>query len=420
MEQLEREMLQAKTLEVGEYHSLSDVSAKLVEPSPEAFARSPESGATRADLDEAAAVLTEVPASLPVFSKIKKVFEERRRQYHTAQKIDWAFAELLAFGTLLREGHSVRMSGQDVERGTFSQRHAVIMREDTEERHIPLAGLVREGESFKIFNSLLSEFAVLGFEMGYSMERPQGLTVWEAQFGDFGNGAQIIIDNFLSCSRSKWGRHAGLVALLPHGYEGQGAEHSSARLERWLQLCAGLNMQVVYPSTPSSYFHALRRQVRWPWRVPLIVMTPKSLLRNPACVSPREAFLSGAFQEVIDDATVDPSRVRRVILASGKIVYDLEEERGKRGLETVAIVRLEQFYPFPESALAKVLARYPSARLIHAQEEPANMGSQMFLRPRLGSDWRFVSRAESDAPATGVHHIHKQEQAELMRAAFED
>jgi 2-oxoglutarate dehydrogenase E1 component len=245
------------------------------------------------------------------------------------------------------------------------------------------------------------------------------LTVWEAQFGDFANGAQIIIDNFLCCMRSKWERMSGIVLLLPHGYEGQGAEHSSARLERFLQLCAGLNMQVVYPSTPANHFHALRRQIRWPWRVPLVVMTPKSLLRHAACVSAEAEFLHGSFREVIDDAVADPAKVRRVVVCSGKLFYELDDYRRLQNRDDVAIVRLEQLYPFPQAQLDAVLSRYGEAWRVFVQEEPGNMGACAWLQRRMTGDWLWVSRPDSDATATGIHDIHKKEQMALVQQAFD-
>jgi 2-oxoglutarate dehydrogenase E1 component len=337
--------------------------------------------------------------------------------------VDWSSAEALAFGTLLLEKTPVRLSGQDSRRGTFSQRHAVVVDAQTGEPYFPLKNLTPDQAELCVYDSLLSEAAVLGFDYGYSLDEPHMLIIWEAQFGDFANGAQVIIDQFIASAESKWGRASGVVMLLPHGYEGQGPEHSSARLERFLALCAEENIQVVVPSTPAQYFHLLRRQVRRNFRKPLIVMTPKSLLRHKLAVSPLDQFLNGRFQEVLDDPT-DPDRVRRVLVCSGKVYYDLVAKREEFGkAREVAIVRLEQLYPWHTEAIKAVLSRYRSAReWVWVQEESQNMGAWTFVSPRLqdlmGFPFQYVGRDASASPATGSHHVHEREQALLVDGAF--
>ena len=355
--------------------------------------------------------------SLPI-KKVQNLFAERQKMLDT-DRLDWAMGELLAYASMLDAGYPVRITGQDVERGTFSHRHAVVKKEDSESEYVPLNNL-REGQAqFSVFNSLLSEYAVLGFEYGYSLNTPNGLTIWEAQFGDFANGAQIIIDQFIASAEAKWGKFSGLTLLLPHGYEGQGPEHSSARLERFLQLCAMNNMRVIYPSTPASMFHALRRQVASDVRVPLIVMTPKSLLRHPRCVSSLGDLSSGGFRNVIDDAEADPAKVRRVLFCTGKIYYDLLQYRESNQHNDVAIVRLEQLYPLPEEEIASIAERYGSAELVWVQEEPKNMGAWMHL---MRYDWPrplgCISRRSSASPATGYKKVHDREQEDLAKQAF--
>jgi 2-oxoglutarate dehydrogenase E1 component len=342
------------------------------------------------------------------------------------EPVDWAMGEQLAFGSLLWDGTLVRLSGQDSRRGTFSQRHAVVVDVETGEEYVPLEHLHQQQGTFALYDSMLSEAAVLGFEFGYSLDYPDGLVVWEAQFGDFVNGAQVILDQFISSSEDKWGRLSGLTLLLPHGYEGQGPEHSSARFERFLQLAAEDNIQVCYPTTPAQYFHLLRRQAIRPWRKPLIVMTPKSLLRLPAARSPFAAFTQGHFQRVLDDP--EPPRsddVRRILLCTGKVFYDLADERRQRRDTTTAIVRLEQLYPLSDGELAGALDTWDHAEeLVWVQEEPANMGARQFLMGRLGRlaahrSLHAVSRAESASPATGSYKAHGMEQQLLIQQAFE-
>jgi 2-oxoglutarate dehydrogenase E1 component len=336
--------------------------------------------------------------------------------------IDWAFAETLAFGTLLVEGIPVRLSGQDSRRGTFSQRHSVVFDARTNAPYVPL-NHIRPGQAeLQAYDSMLSEFAVLGFEFGYALDDPKTLVLWEAQFGDFANGGQVIIDQFLVCSESKWQLACGLVLLLPHGYEGQGPEHSSARLERFLQLCGEDNIQVCNLTTPAQYFHALRRQMKRDFRKPLILMTPKSLLRHKEAVSPINDFTDGQFHEILDDPAADPDRIRRVVLCSGKVYYDLNQFRTEKELGDVAVVRVEQFYPLAEDALKQILGRYRRAKeWVWAQEEPWNMGGWTFIEPRLrtlGYNMQYVGRDASASPATGSHRVHDHEQHELVAVAL--
>jgi 2-oxoglutarate dehydrogenase E1 component len=366
--------------------------------------------------------MTRVPEGFHVHPKIARLLEARREEVRQHGNLDWALAEALAFGTLLIEGTPVRLSGQDSRRGTFSQRHSVLFDAETGVAYHPLPALAPDQAPFMVYDSLLSEAAVLGFEFGYSLDEPQTLVLWEAQFGDFANGAQVIIDQFISCSTSKWHRHSGLVMLLPHGYEGQGPEHSSARIERFLQLCAEDNMQVCNATTPAQYFHLLRRQMRRDLRLPLVLMTPKSLLRHKRVMSPVNDLTAGRFLEVIEDATADPGRVRRVLLCSGKVYYDLLERRLQDESGSVAIVRVEQLYPFPEEQLRGTLARYRRAHeCVWVQEESQNMGAWSFMEPRLramGHAPEYVGRDASSSPATGSLKTHQREQQELVEAAL--
>jgi 2-oxoglutarate dehydrogenase E1 component len=366
--------------------------------------------------------LVRVPESFHVHPTIARILKTRAEAIAERKPFDWPQAELLAFGSLLLEGTPVRLSGQDSRRGTFSQRHSALYDARTGDAYLPMNHL-REGQAkFCAYDSLLSEAAVLGFEFGYSLEAPGTLVLWEAQFGDFSNGGQVVIDQFLVSSESKWRRDSGLVLLLPHGYEGQGPEHSSARLERFLQMCAEDNIQVAYPSTPAQYFHLLRRQMKRGFRKPLVVMTPKSLLRLPACVSPIDEFVTGRFREILDDASAEPGRVRRVLLCSGKVYYELADLRRHDKAAEVAIVRVEQFYPLNEELLKQVLARYGRAtQFVWVQEESQNMGGWTFMEPRLralGYPAEYVGRDASASPATGSLTVHKQEQKELVVAAI--
>jgi len=383
---------------------------------------------TRISREDAARLLersTVVPDDFTVNSKIKRMLAGRLEMAAGAKPLDWSAGEALALASLADQGVRVRLTGQDSERGTFSHRHAVLHDPATDATWMPLAHLSEGQAPIEIHNSPLSEAGVLGFEYGYSLDMPDGLVAWEAQFGDFVNAAQVIIDQFIASGEDKWNRLSGITMLLPHGFEGQGPEHSSARLERFLQMCAEDNMQVAYPTTPAQIFHLLRRQVLRPWRKPLIVMSPKSLLRSPRATSDLAALTDGGFQHVIADDTVDPAGVTRVVACSGKVYYDLVAEREKRARDDVAIVRLEMLYPLPEARLAEALAAFPDAApLVWVQEEPANMGAWSFLRTPWGSQafgraFHGVTRPASASPATGSGSSHKLEQDELLQAAFE-
>ncbi|MCL4115934.1 UNVERIFIED_CONTAM: hypothetical protein GTU68_032752 [Idotea baltica] len=355
--------------------------------------------------------------------KAGKMLENRRKMMRDEKTVDWAAAELIAYGSILLEGNNIRMTGQDVKRGTFSHRHAVLFDEKTGEQYNRLNYLAKEGKqgNFEIHNSLLSEFGVLGFEYGYSLASPDQLVIWEAQFGDFANGAQTMFDQFISSAESKWNRQSGLVMLLPHGYEGQGPEHSSARLERYLQSCAEYNVTVANITSPANFFHALRRQLKRPFRKPLVVMSPKSLLRHKRCISSVDDLSKGGFQEVIDDNnTTTASKVKRVLFCTGKMYYDLLEKKEVDNRTDVAIVRLEQLYPLPAKQLDAIVAKYNNAELYWVQEEPSNMGAWAFVLSRYHDiNLKRISRRPSASPATGYKKIHLQEQAELVNQAFE-
>ena len=376
----------------------------------------------RDTLLEIAEHLGRVPDGFHLNPKIARILEARKEAIAQNRPIDWSFAEALAFGSLVKEEIHVRLSGQDSRRGTFSQRHAVLVDQETGERFFPLNTLYKDRPLFSIYDSLLSEAAILGFEFGFSLDAPSALVLWDAQFGDFVNGAQVIIDQYLVCSESKWQRSSGLVLLLPHGYEGQGPEHSSGRLERFLQACAEDNIQVCNLTTPAQYFHALRRQVKRDFRKPLVIMTPKSLLRHKDCTSPLDDLVKGSFHEVIDDSIPNPEHVRRVVLCSGKVYYDLLERRTERKIDNVALIRIEQLYPFPEDNLRQILGRYEKAReWVWAQEESQNMGAWTFIEPRLrGMEYSFnyVGRDASASQATGSLKAHQREQNELVEAAL--
>lgn len=379
---------------------------------------------TRVSKEDFLAVAKEIstlPSDRKFFKKIEKLFEERRKMSET-KVFDWAMGELLAYGTLLLEGFRVRVSGQDVERGTFSHRHAVITLEDSEEEYIPLDNLKKAKGKFDIYNSHLSEYGVLGFEYGYALANPMALTIWEAQFGDFVNGAQIVIDQFITSAETKWQRSNGLVMFLPHGFEGQGPEHSSGRIERFLEACADENIQVVNCTNPANFFHVLRRQLKRDFRKPLVVFTPKSLLRSALCVSKLEDFTEGKFNELIDDLSVNAADVKRVLFCSGKIFYDLLEKQQVDKVKDVAIVRLEQLYPLPFDQIEAVRKKYKNAKEhIWVQEEPENMGpwpyiSRKFRNSSLNFD--LISRKESSSTATGFAKQHVAQQLYIIASAF--
>ncbi len=369
--------------------------------------------------------LVHIPDSFNANNKIKRLMGQRAEMYQGERSLDWGAAEALAFASLANEQHRIRMTGQDVERGTFSHRHAVLRDATTSERHMPLQHLYSEQASVEIHNSSLSENSVLGFEYGYSLDWPEGITIWEAQFGDFANSAQVIFDQFISSGEDKWRRLSALVMLLPHGFEGAGPEHSSARLERFLMLCAEDNMQVMNLSTPANYFHALRRQVKRPWRKPLIVMSPKSLLRLPEASSPLSDLATGEFQKVIADSnSVDKSKTTRILVCSGKVYYELVAKRDAEARDDIAIIRLEQLYPLPTEDIKLALSGYDSQTPVYwVQEEPKNMGAWFYMRVNFaegicGHKLIGISRPESASPATGSSNSHKIEQRNLLEEAF--
>jgi 2-oxoglutarate dehydrogenase E1 component len=393
---------------------------QLRKAKPEDFDQSPKTAITQAAVDKVGKALTTIPEGFKPLKQIEKLLKDRKAAFFEEKQLGWAEAELLAYGSLLLDKVPVRMSGQDVKRGTFSHRHAYFWDANTNENYSGLNHIDKDQAKLHIYNSLLSEFGVLGFEYGYAMATPHALVLWEAQFGDFVNGAQVMIDQFISSAESKWQRMNGLVMLLPHGYEGQGPEHSSARPERFLQQAAEYNMIVVNLTTAANIFHLMRRQVAWEFRKPCIVFSPKSLLRHPGVASPIKDFTSGAFQEVIDDATVTAKDVKRIILCTGKVYYDLLEAQGKRKVKDAAIVRVEQLYPFPEKQLNAIFKKYKGAKLVWMQEEPLNMGYWSFMQ-RLMPDtpMQVVARKSSASPATGYSKVHKVEQEKIVNQAFE-
>ncbi len=393
------------------------------------------SGVDTKKLLEVGTKISLIPNGFAAHKTLRKVFEQRSKMFNSNAPIDWATAELLAFGTLLTDGFSVRLSGQDSGRGTFSQRHSVLRNQDNHDRYIPLNNINNTQKKFEVIDSLLSELAVLGFEFGYSLSEPETLVLWEAQFGDFANGAQVIIDQFITSSESKWGRASGLVLLLPHGYEGQGPEHSSARLERFLQMCAGENIQVMNCTTPANYFHALRRQMHRDFRKPLIVMTPKSLLRNKKCVSKLEDFSKkNSFHRILEDHSYlkgenflklkDDKKIKKVIMCSGKIYFDLLEAREQSKNDSIVLIRVEQLYPFPAKTLAKILKRYNSANFFWCQEEPKNMGAWNTVRNYIdrileiinykNNKVKYIGRDASSTTATGNYNKHLAEQKKIL------
>jgi 2-oxoglutarate dehydrogenase E1 component len=380
----------------------------------------------RTILDGIVAQLTDYPDGFTVHPKLAKQFEARARMYDGGE-VDWATAEALAYGSLVLEGRSVRIAGEDTRRGTFGHRHGALIDYETGKAWIPLDDLDGAEANFWAFDSLLSEYAALGFEYGYSISNPEALVVWEAQFGDFVNGAQIVIDQYIVAAEDKWDQRNGLVMLLPHGYDGQGPEHSSARIERFLTLAAEDNMQVTQPTTAANFFHLLRRQAHQLRQTPLIVFTPKSGLRMKQTRSPLERFTTGSFEEVLDDPGVqDRDAVRRIVFCSGQIAWEALAERDRREAPA-AIVRVEQLYPLPVQQMWDLLERYPNARELRwLQDEPANMGAWNFIEHNTwrikdqGYDLRHVSRVPSGSPATGSKIIHDQELAELMERTFRD
>jgi 2-oxoglutarate dehydrogenase E1 component len=385
----------------------------------EDFEQSPITAISEADFRKIFDALMHWPEDMKPLRKVEKILQDKIKLFNEEGKVDWATGELLAYGSLLLEGKDVRMSGQDVRRGTFSHRHAVLRDEKTGRAHNRLSNIPGATGKFRIYNSLLSEYGVLGFEYGYAMANPNGLVLWEAQFGDFANGAQTMIDQFISAGEQKWNRMNGVVMLLPHGYEGQGPEHSSGRMERFLQMCAELNMVVTNITTSANLFHALRRQLAWPFRKPLIEFSPKANLRHPGSYSSMEEFLQGGFREVIDDTFAEPSKVKKVLFCTGKVYFDLAERQQKEKRRDTAIIRVEQLYPLPLKQLESLYQKYSKATWFWVQEEPLNMGAASYLQMNLKSiNYGVISRQPSAAPATGYAKTHAQEQAEIIDTAF--
>ena len=419
----ESALLEVKTAEQNKELNKYSHSNAVFQP---AFSHDPvETAISKQTLDTVCGGLTSLPEGFHMLPRLRKFFLDKRLQaWKEGGPFDWAFGEALAFGSLVLDGSHVRLSGQDCRRGTFSHRHAVLYDERTRERYTPLQHLGEKQGRFNVYNSLLSEAAVLGFDYGYSLHFPELLCLWEAQFGDFSNGAQIIIDQFLAAGESKWQRPTSLVMLLPHGYEGQGPEHSSGRMERFLQLCAEENMQVCNLTTPAQYFHALRRQMKRSFRKPLIIMTPKSLLRAAECVSKEADFTSGHFEEILPGPLMGTAdKVSRVIFCSGKVYYDLLKHRDAGAYSDAAIVRVEQLYPLHTQKLQEIVKKFRKAKhFVWCQEEPENMGASTFIRPRLtdtlGKPVLYAGREAAASPAVGALSLHKIEQHDLLEAAF--
>ncbi|MFZ4411755.1 MAG: 2-oxoglutarate dehydrogenase E1 component [Bacteroidales bacterium] len=419
---LEKDLSQSKTIEKAHITSfLEDEWKAIVKAETADFESSPSTAVEKEKLIQIAFKVCDLPEEIPFFNKLLKLYDDRKQMLEGNGRLDWAMGELLTYGSLLEEGFPVRFSGQDVGRGTFSHRHAVLTIEDSDEKYIPLNHLSPQQAKFEIYNSLLSEYGVLGFEYGYALASPNTLTIWEAQFGDFFNGAQIIIDQFISSAEGKWKVMNDLVMLLPHGYEGQGPEHSSARIERFLSLCADNNLQIANCSTPANFFHLLRRQLHRKIRKPLIVFTPKSLLRHPLCVSTVDDFAKGGFKELIDDAKADPAKVDRVVFCSGKVYYDLLDEKLLNDKANIAIVRVEQIYPIPHTQWKAIQKKYANAKhWLWVQEEPENMGAWSFVRQHI--DYipliLFAARSASGSPATGSSKVHKSGQLKIIEKSM--
>ncbi|MCC6600846.1 MAG: 2-oxoglutarate dehydrogenase E1 component [Crocinitomicaceae bacterium] len=404
-------------------HFLEETWKGIKKAEDDDFDQSPDTSFDQKKLIELGKKINTLPAGEKFFRKIEKVFEDRLAMLNS-DKLDWAMGELLAYASLLEEGYPVRVSGQDVERGTFSHRHAVVKTDEDQEKEFILLNMLGKNQAkFTIYNSLLSEYGVLGFDYGYAFGTPNGLTIWEAQFGDFNNGAQIIIDQFISAAEDKWNTMNGITLFLPHGYEGQGSEHSSGRLERFLTLCAENNMQVCNITEPSNFFHLLRRQVKWSFRKPLIVFTPKKLLRYPKAVSSIKEMAAGRFREIIDDVIVSKKEVDTVVFCSGKVYYDILEEKEKTGSgENLAIVRLEQLYPLPEKQIRTLLKTYPkNSKLIWMQEEPENMGAWGYiLRVLRDLNLEVIALPASASPATGSPKVHEHRTKTMMNKLFKN
>lgn len=418
----ETNLAEAKQTEKVNIAFLQEGWKEIVKARKEDFDHSPDTGVDKNKLLSVGKKLTEVPEGIGLFKKIVKLQESRQEMLEKTGMLDWAMAELLAYGTLLMEGHPVRLSGQDVERGTFSHRHAVLKVEDSEKEYVPLNNLSKTQARFEVYNSHLSEYGVLGFEYGYTSASPNNLVIWEAQFGDFANVAQVIFDQFISSAEDKWNVMNHITVFLPHGYEGQGPEHSSARIERFLTLSAEMNMQVVNCSTPANFFHVLRRQLHRPFRKPLIIFTPKSLLRHPRCVSPVDELTAGSFKEVIDDASAKPEKIKKVVFCTGKIYYDLLEEKEKIKNESIAVVRIEQIAPLPRKQLKDMIAKYKNANTwLWVQEEPYNMGAWPFIHLEFNEvPLKLIARPASGSTATGSSKFHFLRQRKIIEKTFEE
>lgn len=432
MDEQFRQLLQDRLNEVRQHplpykpQELEIQWTQLRKSTSEDFLASPATGISEAAIAAVAHSLTTIPDTFKPIKQIEKLLADRKEMFFDKKEINWAAAELLAYGSILLDGKPVRLSGQDVQRGTFSHRHAVLNDAETNEKYYSLRHVSKLQGEFHIYNSLLSEYGVLGFEYGYSLAHPNSLVIWEAQFGDFSNGAQTIIDQFVTSCETKWNRMSGLVMLLPHGYEGQGPEHSSARPERFLQLAADDNMIVGNFTTPANLFHALRRQLAWEFRKPLVIMSPKSMLRHPKVMSPISDFVEGRFQEVYDDPSVqDRKQVERIILCTGKLYYDMAEYKEANGRTDTAVVRIEQLHPFPTEQVDAILAAYPNHKhLVWAQEEPVNMGYWTYLMRAYRNEenmgrMKLVARKPSPSPSTGFVKVHKAEQERVVSVAFD-
>jgi 2-oxoglutarate dehydrogenase E1 component len=386
----------------------------------EDFDQSPVTAISEGDFKKLFDALMSWPEGFKPLKKVEKIIQDKIKLFKEEGKIDWATGELLAYASLLLDGHDVRLSGQDVRRGTFSHRHAVLRDEENDKAYSRLSRIEGANGIFRIYNSLLSEYGVLGFEYGYAMANPNALVLWEAQFGDFCNGAQTMIDQFLVAGEQKWNRMNGVSLLLPHGYEGQGPEHSSARMERFLQLCAELNIIVTNVTTAANFFHLLRRQIAWPFRKPLVNFSPKANLRHPGSYSLSSEFVFRRFQETIDDTFVtEPATVKKVLFCSGKIYFDLAERQLKDNRKDTALIRVEQLYPLPVKQLEALYNKYNKATWFWVQEEPLNMGAASYLQMNLKSlNYGVISRQPSASTATGYNKVHLQEQAEIIDTAF--
>ncbi len=421
-DQLSARLDEAKEITKGEVtHFMEEYWEEFRNSTKKDIAKSPTTGVSRDNLEKIAKALSTAPEGKKFIRKVLKELDKRGKMFFETDKLDWGMAEMLAYGSVLLDGNNVRFTGQDVERGTFSHRHAVIKVEDSEEEYRPLNNISPDQKgSMGIYNSLLSEYGVLGYEYGYALASPYDLVIWEAQFGDFNNGAQIIIDQFLVAGEDKWKTQNGLVMLLPHGYEGMGAEHSSGRMERFLQLCAHDNMQILNCTTPANFFHAIRRQMNRPFRKPMIVFTPKKLLRYPSCVSSVSDLTEGNFQELIADTTVEKDNVDTVILCNGKIYYELDERREELKANNIAIMRVEQLYPFPQDQIDAQIKSYKNMEnLLWVQEEPENMGAWWYVLTRMReTNIQVISRARSAAPATGSGKRHQQRTEDLFNEVF--